>query len=109
MLRDDIAVDASLPLDVDVRGTRFQSRPAIVAATERGDEVDLVRDYDNLVDRNAIFVRRSGEDLGYVPRFVAQALAPEIDAGETFTARVTDVDAAELNVSIRIDRGAAGF
>ncbi len=54
-----------------------------------GAPLDLRRDPDNEHDRNAIAVHaRGGEQLGFVPREVAEQLAPELDAGRPWSALV---------------------
>jgi hypothetical protein len=46
----------------------------------------LVREPDNPHDPNAVRVELAGLYLGYVPRHIAQDLAPEMDKGKRFTA-----------------------
>jgi len=46
----------------------------------------LVREPDNTHDPNAIRVEIGGLYLGYVPRHIAQNLAPEMDKGKRFIA-----------------------
>jgi hypothetical protein len=55
-----------------------------------GAELSLRRDRDNEHDDNAIAVHPAGggEQLGWVPREPAAELAPELDAGKTWSAVV---------------------
>jgi hypothetical protein len=54
-----------------------------------GAPLELHRDPDNEHDANAIAVlARSGEQLGWVPREIAEELAPELDAGKPWSAVV---------------------
>ena len=46
----------------------------------------LVREPDNPHDPNAIRVELSGLYLGYVPRYIAKNLAPQMDAGRNLFA-----------------------
>jgi len=46
----------------------------------------LVREPDNPYDPNAIRVEIVGKYLGYVPRYIAKDLAPEMDAGKRYIA-----------------------
>jgi len=46
----------------------------------------LIRESDNPHDQNAIRVEIGGKYLGYVPRDIAQNLAPEMDKGKRFIA-----------------------
>jgi hypothetical protein len=54
-----------------------------------GSALELRRDPDNEHDPNAIAVHVSGGDqVGWVPREIAAELAPQIDAGEPWSALV---------------------
>jgi hypothetical protein len=57
-------------------------------AAEPGRPLELRRDPDNPHDPNAIKVLAGGEQVGWVPRGVAEVLAPALDAGEPFSAVV---------------------
>ena len=46
----------------------------------------LVREPDNPHDQNAIRVELAGLYLGYVPRYIAKDLAPQMDAGKNLFA-----------------------
>jgi len=46
----------------------------------------LLREPNNPHDRNAIRVDIGGKKLGYIPKDLAQKLAPEIDEGKRFLA-----------------------
>lgn len=59
------------------------------AAAAPGEPLDLRRDPSNEYDPNAIAVdARGGEQLGWVPRELAEELAPELDAGKPWAAVV---------------------
>ena len=77
LLRTEVA----FPLEFDVKGTSYENRWQIAAVAVTGSEVHLSRDYDNLVDRNAVFVTLDDSPIGYAPRDYAQLLAPDLDAG----------------------------
>ena len=54
-----------------------------------GSVLELRRDPDNEHDPNAIAVHvAGGEHVGWVPREIAAALAPELDAGKPWSAMV---------------------
>jgi len=58
-------------------------------AVAPGSALVLRRDVSNEHDRNAIAVHAQlGERIGWVPRELAAALAPELDAGTPWTAIV---------------------
>lgn len=47
-------------------------------------EASLIREPDNQYDPYAVAVLAGGEIIGHVPRFLAEKLAPELDAGTRF-------------------------
>lgn len=53
--------------------------------------VELVRAPDNAYDPNAIAVHWNGEMIGHLNKVIAFRLAPELDAGVTWLARVQSV------------------
>jgi len=57
-------------------------------AAEPGRPLELRRDPDNPHDPNAIAVHAGGEQVGWVPRAIAEEIAPALDAGEPFSALV---------------------
>lgn len=81
------------PLDFEVRGVRYGARRNVAGRLRVGDAIELRRDYENQFDRNAVAVTSSGAEIGYVPRSIAQLIAPEIDSGTPFVARVVSIDA----------------
>jgi helicase len=92
-----------LPRKVKIRGIQYENRTVVALQANPGQQVNLVRDYDNLLDRNAIAVYLSGCMLGYVPHQVAQILAPEMDTGTNLQATVASVERERLpRVTIRI-------
>ena len=57
-------------------------------AAQPGRPLELRRDPANPHDPNAIKVLAGGEQVGWVPRAVAEEIAPALDAGEPFSAVV---------------------
>ncbi len=105
LLKQFTTLDEFLPYDVEVQGIRYENRTMVSLQANPGQAVTLVRDYDNLVDRNAIAVNLLNQDMGYIPRHVAQILAPEMDTGSTLEATILNVDRTKHppRVSIRIE------
>jgi len=85
-----------LPLQARVAGIYYENRHFAARRVRTGDALDLRRDYDNPVDPNAIAVYHRVGQLGFLPKDLAQRLAPELDAGEAITARVVSVTQAEV-------------
>ncbi|MBI4641811.1 MAG: HIRAN domain-containing protein [Candidatus Tectomicrobia bacterium] len=99
LLRQFTSLDTFLPREVEVRGISYENRFIVALRAQPGQRVELVRDYDNLVDRNAIAVYLSNKEMGYIPREVAQILAPEMDTGTNLDATIT---ARLPKISVRI-------
>ncbi|HEX6806882.1 MAG TPA: DEAD/DEAH box helicase [Gemmatimonadaceae bacterium] len=91
LLIERAEVDAIFPITVPLRGVSFGNRRFAALNLTSGGAVRLVRDYDNVVDQNAIRVLDGSEELGFLPRDIAQVLAPEIDTGLKVQATVTEI------------------
>lgn len=92
-------VDQVLPLTIPVRlGT---AGIQLGLGVELQAEVLLERDYDSILDRNAITIVQNGTALGQLPRSVGQLLAPELDSGSTFDVRL---EVGEADVQAHISR-----
>ena len=74
-----------------VVGVSFEGRQDVVEAMRPGESVELRRDAANAFDANAIGVYYGTLQLGYLKRPIAARIAPNIDAGERYTAEVTAV------------------
>jgi hypothetical protein len=72
-----------LRLDIPVVGVPYENRYQIIRRyAEPNDPVFLVREPTNAYDPNAVMVLlEQGYMIGYVPREVAEVLAPQLDAG----------------------------
>ena len=80
------------------RNNNGTSRQDIIRKIEVGEPLELVREPSNMYDTNAVMVRHELGQIGYVDRDSADAIAPRMDAGETFPAQVAAVDGRhELN------------
>ncbi len=107
LLTDFRTVAEFLPREVEVRGIRYENREQVALQAAQGQRVDIRRDYDNLVDPNAIAVLLGGAQIGYVPRDVAQVVAPEMDAGSDVYGVVTRterVPATQVWVGLDLER-----
>jgi single-stranded-DNA-specific exonuclease len=89
-------------------GVTFDGRQDVVRTLSVGDGLTVERVHDNPVDPNAIALRApSGEQVGFLRRQIAAALAPVIDSGATYVARVEQLTGEEdrsLGVNVRVDR-----
>ena len=103
LLRQFTNLKEFLPYEVEVQGIKYENRFIVALRAQPDQRVKLTRDYDNLVDRNAIAVYLYNEPMGYVPYEVAQILAPEMDTGTNFEAIVIAVEREHIpKVSVRI-------
>jgi len=74
---------------VPVAGAGRHHADAIASdAAAPGSPLELRRDPDNEHDPNAIAVHAGGVQVGWVPRELAAELAPELDEGRAWSARV---------------------
>ena len=102
----DLSRSSSDPIEFNVRGIAYENRAQVAATAHVGLEVELVRDYDNLADRNATAVYLGRRQLGYVPRDLAQLLAPDIDTGARFRGEITANDRQGIpQVMVTLSRG----
>jgi hypothetical protein len=91
-LREFTDLNSFLPREFEVRGITYNNRDIVALQTRTGMRVELKRDYDNPVDRNAIEVNVPGGQLGFVPSEIAQVLAAEMDTGVRLAATVVNVE-----------------
>jgi hypothetical protein len=76
---------AKVPDTTNLSGVTKEGRQDNIKKLKSGLPVNLVRDYKNEYDKNAIkvFAELNNEniDIGWIPAWLAKILAPEIDAG----------------------------
>jgi replicative superfamily II helicase len=94
-----------LPFDTYVRGIAYEENRIIAASGAKvGQEVELSRDYDNTLDHNAIRVKLNGQTMGNLERDIAQCIAPDLDCGVIFKAKVASVKISKVpKIQIRIE------
>ncbi|HWT94275.1 MAG TPA: HIRAN domain-containing protein [Solirubrobacteraceae bacterium] len=90
LARDSELLTARRVVIANVAGAAEHHAAALASdAVEPGAPLVLRRDAGNAYDENAVAVDLpSGEQLGYVPRTVAAELAPDLDAGRSWSALV---------------------
>ncbi len=74
-----------------VVGVSFEGRQDVVAGVAPGAVLELRRQPDNPHDPNAIAVWYGALQLGFLKRPIAARIAPNVDAGEHYSARVTAI------------------
>ena len=91
------------------RRTRFHQlkRTSDPPKTARAQSnMDLIRDYENIYDKNAIKIMISDEVIGYIEKNLAQLLAPDIDCGLALKGSIIKIEKKERTTSkvkIRIE------
>jgi hypothetical protein len=88
-----------------VAGFSFGDRSRHLSTLAASQPVRLVRQPENHADTHAIVVTTAnGEELGYVPRPTAAALAPHLDEGLAHSAEIARVvpDAPSLDRAVYI-------
>jgi HIRAN domain len=93
--------DPLTPQEVFVAGVNHvalcgKHRQKIIAKLRRNEPIFLVRVPDHPDDPNAVVLfRADGNDIGYLPRELAEEIAPRLDAGSPVTATVSCVEPFE--------------
>jgi single-stranded-DNA-specific exonuclease len=89
-------------------GVTFEGRQDVIAGLAPGNRLELQRRPENPYDPNAIAVCYGDLQLGFLRREIALRIAPQIDAGERYTALVLDVtggrDGKHIGTNIRVRR-----
>jgi len=91
-----------------IMGVSFEGRQDIVAGLKPGADLFLERQPQNPVDANAIAVRYGTLQLGFLRKQIAKHLAPLIDSGIPYRARVENVTGGaqgkNFGVNVRVFR-----
>jgi single-stranded-DNA-specific exonuclease len=88
-------------------GVSFEGRQDVAAGLMPGRSLELVREPGNAFDANAIAVRYGALQLGFIRREIARRLAPNIDAGDRYTASVAGLTGGgerHVGVNIHVQR-----
>jgi len=75
--------------DDDVTGL---NRQVFLQGMKKTDPISLQREPQNQYDTNAVAVICNNNKIGYVGKQYAQILAPLMDQGRKFVAKIEDVD-----------------
>lgn len=108
LLKDSSLSEEIMPYETDVRGIAYENRAIVASRARLNQPIELVRDYANRVDHNAVKVNLYGETLGYVERDLAQLIAPDIDCGLTLAGKIIRIERRRVpKITIRIEIGIA--
>ncbi len=104
LLRETLCLKKSLKEGTWIHGISYDNRRIVAQSTKINQFVQLVRDYDNLIDRNAIKVLLDGHELGFVDKHLAQLVAIYMDTGLKFSATIVNIERHRVpQIKIRID------
>ena len=79
-----------LPYETHIRGINYENRKQAALKARVNQRVKLIRDCQNRFDRNAIKVFLQDQELGFIPRELAQLLAPDMDCGLSLKGTITE-------------------
>ncbi len=101
-LRDPYATIGDAPhFHTKIAGVSFEGRQDVIAGLRRDAALELRREPGNPHDANAIAVHYGRLQLGFFNRRLAAHLAPLIDAGVRYTARVASLTGGALGADER--------
>ena len=94
-----------LPEFVNLSGVTMQNRQSFILNLSLSESIELKRVYQNQYDKNAIGVfLKDGRQLGWIQKHHASILAPEIDCGVKWRAKLESIvgNGPLLGVLIRL-------
>src|SRR5579862_7195129 len=92
LARDDFAgIGERDSFPTKIMGVSFEGRQDLVAGLVPGHELELRRQPENPVDANAIAVYYGTFHIGFLRKQIAKHLAPLVDGGIRYTARIEHV------------------
>ncbi len=98
-----------------IAGVSFEGRQDVIAGLRAGAPLELLRQPDNPHDPNAIAVHYGTLQLGFFNRRLAAHIAPLIDAGARYRARIASLTGASTpaqekfrGVNVLVEREAGG-
>jgi hypothetical protein len=88
------AASQSIPLfNCSVAGVQYYDGPRVISELRAGDRLQLRREPANPHDRHAVSVySRSGRKLGYMPRYLNEIPAAQMDSGRNIFAVLSHVE-----------------
>ncbi len=84
------------PINVRIVGTNDTSedgldRREIIKQCQIGEQLNLLHVAEGPHDLNVVVVRKSGERLGYLPRDLAEEIAPRLEVGSRVDAEIAKI------------------
>ncbi len=94
-----------LPLKTSCRPVRSAIDSGLVYEVASGDSLEVQRDRDSRLNRNAVLIKTAGRILGYLQVDASRALALELDTGMTAFAEVVEVASepgGQIDITVEI-------
>lgn len=94
-----------IPNVIKLSGVSWGERQKTIAQLKPKTPLKMVRDYNNIYDKNAIFVSLiNGTQIGWIPKDQAKVIAPQMDAGFSWKIEVREVIGShETNYGVLIN------
>lgn len=80
-----------IPKFTKLVGVTFNDRQNVITQLKPELKLDLIRDYKNEYDKNAIMVYSEERFVGWIAKYLAAKLAPEMDVGIKWYAIIKDI------------------
>lgn len=91
LLKSGLSLQDVLSEPTWIAGISHEERWINASRTRIGQELKIMRDYDNMYDRNAMKVY-SDTEIGFIERNLAQFLAPYLDAGIIMKGKILKIE-----------------
>jgi len=94
-----------LPLKASCQPVRSAIDSGLVFEIASGDSLEVQRNRDSRLNRNAVLIKTAGRTLGYLQVDASRALAPELDTGMTAFAEVVEVafePGGQIDITVEI-------
>lgn len=86
-----INLDNDIPQFAKLAGVSFDGRQDFINLLQEGMKLKLKRDYKNQYDKNAIAVYLQSNLVGWIPKYISEKLAPEMDFGIEWEAIIKNI------------------
>lgn len=77
-----------------IAGFKYYEGPFVLGKLKTGKKLELVPEFDNPHDPNAVAIYRKGKKIGFVPRVMNETLAQllRFGHGDVFECRIMQID-----------------
>lgn len=87
-----------------IAGITFENRQEYIKNLKVGDKLKIVRDPSNQFDCNAIrLLDAKNNQLGFIPKEIAEKLAPEIDMGRCYNIIICSIKPIDYDEHLGVE------